>query len=79
MDHPDNETTEVLVVVSFPEAETRASEDAWEQVILDAVSNAVYADKTLDTIPHASKHFIHACRKDTKATPQRTYDNVQSA
>ena len=50
MDHPDNRTTEVLVVVSFPELETKASEDAWEQGILDAVSTAVYADKTLDTI-----------------------------
>ncbi len=50
MDHPDNETMEVLVVVSFPEFETRPSEDAWDQGILDAVSAAVYADKTLDTI-----------------------------
>lgn len=50
MDHPDNRTTEVLVVVSFPELETKASEDAWEQGILDAVSTAVYADKTLDII-----------------------------
>ena len=50
MNHPDTVTMEVLVVVSFPELETKASEDAWEQGILDAVSTAVYADKTLDTI-----------------------------
>lgn len=50
MNHPDTGTMEVLVVVSFPELETRASEDAWEQGILNAVSTAVYADKTLDTI-----------------------------
>jgi hypothetical protein len=48
--NPDVDTMEVLVVVSFPEIDTRASEAAWEKDILDAVSVAVYADKTLDTI-----------------------------
>ena len=50
MDHPDNETMEVLVIVAFPELQTPTSEKAWEQDIVDAVSAAVYADKTLDTI-----------------------------
>jgi hypothetical protein len=48
--HPDHETTEVLVIVAFPELQTSISEEAWEQDILNAVSAAVYADKTLDTI-----------------------------
>lgn len=50
MKRPDHETMEVLVVVAFPELNTRASEKAWEQDILDAVSAAVYADKTLDVL-----------------------------
>lgn len=50
MDHPENETMEVLVIVAFPELQTQPSEEAWEQDIVDAVSAAVYADKTLDTI-----------------------------
>jgi hypothetical protein len=50
MDHPENETMEVLVIVAFPELHTQPSEEAWEQDIIDAVSAAVYADKTLDTI-----------------------------
>ena len=50
MDHPEHETMEVLVVVAFPRLETRQSEEAWEQDILDAVSAAVYADSTLDTL-----------------------------
>ena len=50
MDHPENETMEVLVVVAMPPVETRVSEKAWEEDILNAVSAAVYADKTLDTI-----------------------------
>jgi hypothetical protein len=50
MDHPENETMEVLVIVAFPELQTPTSEKAWEQDIVDAVSAAVYADKTLDTI-----------------------------
>jgi len=41
---------EVLVIVAFPELQTPTSEKAWEQDIVDAVSAAVYADKTLDTI-----------------------------
>ena len=45
----DNETMEVLVVVAFPELKTLPSEKAWEEGIIDAVSAAVYADKTLDT------------------------------
>lgn len=50
MDHPENETMEVLVTVAFPPFETRSSEEAWEQDIVNAVSAAVYADKTLDTL-----------------------------
>ncbi len=49
-DHPENEMMEVLVIVGLPEFQTRTSETAWEQDIVDAVSAAVYADKTLDTI-----------------------------
>lgn len=48
--HPDHKTTEVLVVVAFPELQTSTSEEAWEQDIRNAVSAAVYADKTLDTL-----------------------------
>ena len=47
---PDRETMEVLVVVAMPAVETRASEIAWERDILDAVSAAVRADRTLDTV-----------------------------
>ncbi len=50
MTQPDQETMEVLVVIAMPPVETRASERAWEQSILDAVSAAVHADKTLNTI-----------------------------
>ena len=50
MDHPENETMEVLVTVAFPELETQTSEKAWEQDVLDAVSAAVHADKTIDTL-----------------------------
>lgn len=50
MDHPEDQTMEVLVVVAFPDLETRTSEEAFEQDIVDAVSAAVFADKTLDTI-----------------------------
>ena len=50
VDHPENETMEVLVIVAFPRLETQPSEKAWEQDILDAVSAAVYADNTLDTL-----------------------------
>ena len=50
MSQPDQDTMEVLVIVAFPELQTSTSEAAWEQDILDAVSAAVYADKTLDTI-----------------------------
>ncbi|NQU26102.1 MAG: hypothetical protein HQ567_32855 [Candidatus Nealsonbacteria bacterium] len=49
MDHPDNETMEVLVSVAFPKLRTQASEDAWEEDILNAVAAALAADKTLDT------------------------------
>ena len=41
---------EVLVIVAFPEIKTQESEKAWEEDIVNAVSAAVYADKTLDTI-----------------------------
>ena len=50
MSDPAHETMEVLVIVAFPELRTRPSEEAWEQDIIDAVSAAVYADKTLDTL-----------------------------
>ena len=40
MDHPDNETMEVLVIVAFPDLQTQPSEQAWEQDIIDAVSAA---------------------------------------
>ena len=50
MDHPENETMEVLVIVAFPELSTQQGEKAWEEDIVNAVSAAVYADKTLDTI-----------------------------
>ena len=50
MVRPDNQTMEVLVIVAFPELSTRTSEAAWERGIVDAVSTAVYGDKTLDTI-----------------------------
>ena len=50
MDRPDQETMEVLVVIAMPPVETRASEIAWEQSILNAVSAAVHGDKTLNTI-----------------------------
>jgi hypothetical protein len=41
---------EVLVVVAMPEVETRVSERAWEEDIVSAVSAAVHADKTFDTV-----------------------------
>lgn len=50
MDHPENETMDVLVIVAFPRLETQQSEKAWEEDILNAVSAAIYADKTLDTL-----------------------------
>ncbi len=48
MGHSENETMEVLVSIAFPKLETRASETAWEQDILNAVGSAVCADKTLE-------------------------------
>ena len=50
MDYPENAVMEVRVVVAFTELQTAVSEEAWEQDIVDAVSAAVYADKTLDTL-----------------------------
>ena len=51
MVQPGNDTMEVLVIVAFPEElRTQQGEEAWEQDIVNAVSAAVYADKTLDTI-----------------------------
>src|SRR5947209_7308298 len=41
---------EVLVIVAMPVVQTSVSERAWEEDILGAVSAAVYADKTLDTL-----------------------------
>lgn len=50
MNHSEAATMEILVVVAFPHLETQESERAWEQDILNAVSAAVCADKTLDTL-----------------------------
>ena len=50
MAQPDNDTMEVLVIVRFPELQSQQGEKAWEEAIVDAVSAAVHADKTLDTI-----------------------------
>lgn len=50
MENDDSITMEVLVVVNFPMFQSSTSEEAWEQDIIDAVSAAVYADKTLDTV-----------------------------
>ena len=66
MDHPENETMEVLVIVAFPKLATPASETAWEQDIVDAVSAAVYADKTLDTLTvrpleYEDCHWVFEC------------------
>ena len=49
-DQPDQDTMEVLVVVAMPPVETRASERAWEEDIVSAVSAAVHADRTLDAV-----------------------------
>ena len=49
MDYPENETMEVLVIAAFPELKTSRAK-AWEEDIVNAVSAAVYADKTLDTV-----------------------------
>ena len=48
MDDSENETMEVLVTVAFPTLKTQASENAWEEDIVNAVAAAVFADKTLD-------------------------------
>ena len=50
MNDPDHETMKVLIIVAFPELKTLTSEKAWEQDIIDAISAAVYADKTLETL-----------------------------
>lgn len=50
MDQTDHYTMEVLVIVAFPNIKTPESERAWEEDIVKAVSVAVHADKTLDTI-----------------------------
>ena len=50
MDHSDQYTMEVLVIVAMPTVETVVSERAGEDDILKAVSAAVYADKTIDTL-----------------------------
>ena len=50
VDHPDQDTMEVLVIVAMPAMETAVSEQAWEEDIVNAVSVAVHADKTLDTL-----------------------------
>lgn len=50
MDHPDTETMEVLVIVAFPKLDTRVSEKAWEEDIVNAVAAAVHADKTIDAL-----------------------------
>jgi len=70
VDHPENETTEVLVVVAFPELQTSTSEKAWEQDIIDVVSAAVYADKTLDTIPYGEVVGREAKKEPSNLPPQ---------
>lgn len=50
MDHPENQTMEVPVFVAFPTIMAQESERAWKEDIVRAVSAAVYAEKTLDTI-----------------------------
>jgi hypothetical protein len=50
MDQPDQEVVEVLVVVAMPPMQYRPSEEAWEQDVLDAVSAAIHADKTIDAL-----------------------------
>ena len=46
----ENDVMNVLVVVAFPDLQTRPSEEAWERDIIHAVSAAVEADSTLDVI-----------------------------
>jgi hypothetical protein len=50
MSLPEQDTVEILVTVGIPSLETRASEAAWEQDVLSAVSAAVRADATLNTL-----------------------------
>jgi hypothetical protein len=50
MTEAEHDTMEVLVIVAMPQVQTNVSEMAWEKDILDAVSAAVHADKTLDTL-----------------------------
>lgn len=50
MSQSEQYTMEVLVVVAMPTVQTSVSETAWEQDIVNAVSAAVYADTTLDTL-----------------------------
>jgi len=66
MAQPDNDTMEVLVIVRFPELQSQQGEKAWEEAIVDAVSAAVHADKTLDTIEvrrleHDDCTWIYEC------------------
>lgn len=50
MNQPDQEAVEVLVVIAMPQIQFLPSEKAWERSVLDAISTAVQADKTLDTL-----------------------------
>ena len=50
MNQPDQEAIGVLVAVAIPPIQYRPSEEAWEQDVLNAVSAAVYAEKTIDTL-----------------------------
>jgi hypothetical protein len=50
VDHSDQYTMEVLVIVAMPTVQTAVSERAWEEDILNAVTAAVHADQTIDTL-----------------------------
>ena len=65
----DNGTMEVLVIVAFPELKTLPSEKAWEAGIIDAISTAVYADKTLDTKAVRELEYELGCSRPTTLRP----------
>jgi len=74
MARPDNDTMEVLVIVAFPDFSTHTSEKAWEQDVVDAVSAAVYADKTLDTIAVRPLEYDDCKWVFEGGMPMRDYD-----
>ncbi|MHB8973123.1 MAG: hypothetical protein ACYC3X_14275 [Pirellulaceae bacterium] len=49
-DYPKQYSMEVLVVVATPLMQSRVSEEAWDQEVLNAVSSAVNADQTLEIL-----------------------------